>query len=162
MDANIKNNIAISISHVHIANYLVIKMLYHAAFVTTTEAKLFMIKYSINQACTKENISKIIIITNSTHAAKKIFDTSSHSYQCHAVAILSKFCHFFTNNQNNLIEFWEYPSWLNWNLHKVVNRNSKSFNPLLVYLCKMSWDYCKKIKCDDVINNWKNDLPSLR
>ena len=110
MDANIKNNIAISISHVHIANYLVIKMLYHAAFVTTTEAKLFMIKYSINQACTKENISKIIIITNSTHAAKKIFDTLSHSYQCHAVAILSKFCHFFTNNQNNLIEFWEYPS----------------------------------------------------
>ena len=65
MDASIKNNIATSISHVHITNCLVIKMLHHTAFITTTEAELFMIRYGINQACTKENVSKIIIVTSS-------------------------------------------------------------------------------------------------
>ena len=110
MDTSIKNNITTSISYVHIANHPVIKILYHVAFITTTEAKLFIIRYSINQVCTKENISKIIVVTDSIHAAKKIFDTLSHPYQCHAVAILSKFCYFFTNNQNNLIEFWKCPS----------------------------------------------------
>ena len=100
MDTSIKNNIATSILHVHIANHPVIKMLHHAAFVTTTEAK----------PCTKENISKIIVVTDSIYVAKKIFNTLSHPYQCHAVAILSKFCYFFTNNQNNLIEFWECSS----------------------------------------------------
>ena len=65
MDASIKNDIATSISHVHITNCLVIKMLHHTAFITTTEAELFVIRYGINQACTKENVSKIIIVTSS-------------------------------------------------------------------------------------------------
>ena len=80
MDASIKNNIATSILHVHIANCSLIKTLHHAAFIMTTEAKLFAIRYSINQACTKENVSKIIIVTNSIHVAKKIFNTLLHSY----------------------------------------------------------------------------------
>ena len=112
-DASIKNNITTSILHMHIANYPIIKMLHHVAFITTTEAKLFMIRCSINQACTKENVFKIIIVTDSIHVAKKIFNTLSHPYQGHTVAILSKLCHFFANNQNNSIEFWECPSQLN-------------------------------------------------
>ena len=161
MDASIKNDIATSILHVHIANCPLIKMLYHMAFVTTTEAKLFVIKYGINQACTKENVSKIIVVTDSIHVAKKIFNTLLHPYQGHTVAILSKLCHFFANNQNNSIEFWECSSWLNWNLHKVVDRNSKSFNPLPVYPYKMLWGYCKKIECDNIINNWKMIFQAL-
>jgi len=104
-DTSIKNDIATSISHVHIANHPVIKTLHHIAFVTTTEAKLFAIRYGINQACTKENVFKIIIVTDSIHVAKKIFNTSSHSYQSHVVVILSKLRHLFANNQNSLIEF---------------------------------------------------------
>jgi len=110
MDASIKNDIATFISHMHITNHLVIKTLHHVTFVTTTEAKLFMIRCGINQIYTKENISKIIVVTDSIHMAKKIFNTLSHSYKCYAVAILSKLCHFFANNQNNSIEFWECPS----------------------------------------------------
>ena len=110
LDASIKNDIATSISHMHIANHLLIKTLHHAAFVTTTEAELFIIRYSINQACSNENVSKIIIITNSIYVAKKIFNTVLHSYQGHAVAILSELHQFFTNNQNNSIEFWKCPS----------------------------------------------------
>ena len=79
-DASIKNNIAISISHVHIANQPLTKTVYHAVFITSTEAELFTIRYSINQACSKDNVSKIIIITDSIHAAKIIFDSKSHLY----------------------------------------------------------------------------------
>ena len=110
MNAGIKNDIATSILHMYLANHPLTKTVHHAAFVTSTEAKLFAIRCGINQACIKENMSKIIIITNSIHVAKKIFDTMSHSYQSHAVAILSELCHFFASNQYNSIEFWECPS----------------------------------------------------
>jgi len=106
-DASIKNNIATSISHMHIANQLLIKMLHHAILVTTTEAELFAIGCGINQACSKDNISKIIVITNSIHVAKKIFNTMSYPYQGQAVTILSNLRQFFTRNQSNSIEFWK-------------------------------------------------------
>jgi len=88
-NASIKNNIATSILHTHIADSPLIKTLHHTVFVTSTEAKLFAIRCSINQASNKKDISKIIIITNSIHAAKKIFDPSSHPFQASTVAILS-------------------------------------------------------------------------
>ncbi len=80
IDASIKNNIATFISHVYIANQPLIKTLHHAVFIMTTEVELFMIRCGINQACSKENISKIIVVTNSIYVAKKIFNTMSHSY----------------------------------------------------------------------------------
>jgi len=104
-DASIKNDIATSISHVHLTNHPVTKMLYHVAFVTSTEAELFAIRCGINQAYIKENVSKIIVITDSIHAAKKIFDASSHPYQSHVVAILSELHRFFAIKQSNSIEF---------------------------------------------------------
>ena len=70
-DASIKNNITTSISHVHIANQLLIKILHYAILVTTIEAELFVIRCGINQACSKDNISKIIVVTDSIYAAKK-------------------------------------------------------------------------------------------
>jgi len=109
-DASIKNNIAIFISHMHTFNSPLIKTLHHAVFVTSTKAELFTIRCGINQASNQEDISKIIIITNSIHVAKKIFDLSPHPYQIHAVAILNELCKFFIRNQNNLIEFWKCPS----------------------------------------------------
>ena len=97
-DASIKNNIAIFILHIYIANSLLIKTLYHMAFVTSIEAELFVIRCGINQAYIKENVFKIIMVTNSIHAVKKIFDSSSYPYQVHTVAILSDLCCFFTSN----------------------------------------------------------------
>ena len=89
-DASIKNDIATSISHIHSANQPLVKTAHHASFVTTTEAELFAIRCGINQACSFNNISKIIVVTNSIHAAKKIFNCGSHSYQIHLAAILSE------------------------------------------------------------------------
>ena len=89
-DASIKNDIATSISHIHQANHPLIKTVHHAAFVTSLEAELFAIRCGINQACNKEDVSKIFVITNSIHAAKNIFNSSPHPYQLHSMAILSE------------------------------------------------------------------------
>ena len=138
MDASIKNDIATSILHIHTFNSPLIKTLHHTVFVTSTEAELFAIRCGINQASNCEDISKIIIVTNSIYAAKKIFDPSLHPYQIHMVAILNELCKFFIRNQNNSIEFWECSSRLNLTLYKAVNKDSKAFNLSPVFLCKMS------------------------
>jgi len=161
MDASIKNNVATSILHMHISNHPFIKTLHHAAFVTSAEAELFAIRCGINQALSKENISKIIVFIDSIHVAKKIFDLSSHPLQIHAVAILNELWQFFSRDSNNSIEFWECPSCLNWHLHKAVDLETKASNPTPVYPCKMSWDYSKKTKCDDILNNWKMTFQAL-
>ena len=154
-NASIKNNIATSISHIHICDQPLVKMVHHAAFVTSTEVKLFAIRCSINQACNKNNISKVIVITDSIHAAKKIFNTKSHPYQIHTSVILNKLRQFFMRCQDNHIEFWECPSRLRWNLHKIVDKDSKSFKPTPILPNKTSWDYCKKVDSDDIINQWR-------
>ena len=60
------------------------------------EVELFAIRCGINQACIKENVSKIIIITNSIHAVKRVFDSKLHPFQSHTMAILSELRHFLT------------------------------------------------------------------
>ena len=93
-DASIKNDIATLVSHIHICNHPLIKIVHYVAFITSTEVELFAMRYGISQACSKENISKIIVITDSIHVAKKIFDDKTHPYQIHTIAILSKFWQF--------------------------------------------------------------------
>ena len=101
-DASIKNDIATSISHVHIANRPLTKTVHHATFMTSTEVELFAIRCSINQA-----ISKIIVITDSIHTMKIFFDNSSHLFQRYSTAILSELQSFFISNSDNSIKFWE-------------------------------------------------------
>ena len=154
-DASIKNDIATSISHIHLANCSLIKTVHHASFVTSTEAKLFAIRCSINQACSIGNISKIVVITNSIHVAKKIFDYGSHPFQIHSAAILSELRTFFSSNNSNSIEFWECPSKLKWIFHYDIDRDSKAFSVTPSYLTKLSWDFCKKSDCDELSKLWK-------
>jgi len=87
-DTSIKNNTATSIIHIYIHNRSVVKTLYHAVNINSTKAELFAIRCGINQATNFIEISKIIVITNSIHAAKKIFDLSSHPFQTHSASIL--------------------------------------------------------------------------
>ena len=89
-DASIKNNITTFILYIYLANHPLVKIVHHVAFVTSTEAELFAIRCSINQACIKENVFKIIVVTNSIHAAKKIFDSKLYPFQSHTMAIISK------------------------------------------------------------------------
>ena len=74
-DASIKNNVATSISHIHVHDKLLIKTIYHVVNITITEAKLFTIRCSINQAINIKDISKVIVITDSLHAVKILLTT---------------------------------------------------------------------------------------
>ena len=154
-DASIKNDITTSILHVHVVNYLITKTVHHAAFVTSTEAELFAIRCGINQACSNKAINKIIVVTDSIHTAKKIFDSSSHPFQCHLALILSELQSFFISSPDNSIKFWKCLSCLRWKFHHNVDKDSKSFNPIPIFPCKISWDYCKKSDSDDIIKQWK-------
>jgi len=90
IDASVKNNITTSISHTHTYNNPITKTLYHVVYITSTEAELFAIRCGINQASNHNDISKIIVITNSIYTAKNIFNPSLHPFQAYSVAILSE------------------------------------------------------------------------
>ena len=135
-NASIKNNIATSIVYIHIHNKPVIKTLHHAVNITSIEAKLFTIRCGINQATNLPSIKKIIIIMDSIHVARGIFDSSSHPFQIHAVSISDELRKFFVKNCDNSIKFWECPSHCEWSLHKVVNKETKKFCPHPYYPCK--------------------------
>ena len=137
-DTSIKNNIATSISYIHSYNRLIIKMIYYAVHIISTEAELFAIRCGINQALNLDNVSKVIVITDSIHMARKIFELSIHPYQVQSAAILSDLCKFFICHENNSIEFWECPSCLKWHFHNEVDKETKTFNPILLFPCKIS------------------------
>jgi len=109
-NASIKNNVTISITHIHIHNRSVIKTVHHVVNVTNTEAKLFAIRYGINQATNIHGISKIVVITDSIHSAQKIFNASHHLFQIHFASVLKELRKFIVQNHDNSIKFWECPS----------------------------------------------------
>ena len=106
-DVSIKNNVTISITHIHIFDKPLIKTIHHAVHVTSTEVELFAIRCGINQSLSVNNLSKIVVITDSIHTVKKIFDPSVHLYQSQLVAILSDLHKFFNHCETNFIKFWE-------------------------------------------------------
>jgi len=73
--------------------------------VTAIEAELFTIRCGINQATNLNGINKIIVITDSIHTVKKIFDLLLHSFQIYAASISDELRKFFVKNCNNSIEF---------------------------------------------------------
>ena len=79
-DASVKSNIATSIAYIHIHNKPIIKTLHYAINVMSTEAELFAIRYSVNQATHLNDISKIIVVMDSIYTTKKIFDLSSYPF----------------------------------------------------------------------------------
>jgi len=104
----------------------------------STEAKLFTIRYSVNQATNSSGIFKVIVVMDLIHAARKIFNMSLHPFQIHIAAILRELYLFFSYSQDNSIKFWKCPSRYNWSLHKVVNKETKLFNPIPLFFYKLS------------------------
>ena len=154
-DTSIKNNVATSIAHIHTHDKPLIKTIHHAVNITSTEAELFATRCGINQAMCINNISKIIVITDSIHMVKRIFDPSIHLFQVQSAAVLFDLRYFFNCHANNSIEFWECPSCLKWHLHNEVDKETKMFKPLPLYPCKNSWNFSKKYKSDNILNAWK-------
>jgi len=86
------------------------KTIHHAINIMFMKAELFAIRCSINQATQLQGLNKIIIVTDSIHSAKKIFDYSLYSHQFHSAAISYELQEFFSINNTNTIEFWKSPS----------------------------------------------------
>ena len=154
IDVSIKNQVATLISHVHIYDRLVIKTIHHIVNIMSTEAKLFVIRYGINQAIYLPNVKYIFVITDSIHTAKRIFDSLSHPYQIHLVAISSKLREFFQKDSNNSIEFWDCPN-DKWSLYNIVDKETKKFNLTPIFPYKSSWDLSRKNKYNTILNDWK-------
>ena len=110
-DVSIKNNVATSIAYIHTHDKPLIKTIHHAVNITSIEAELFTIRCGINQATHIDSIFKIIVVTDSIHVVKRIFNPSVHLFQVQSAAILSDLCYFFNCHTNNSIKFWECPSY---------------------------------------------------
>jgi len=119
LDAGIKNNIATSITHVHICDKPIVKIVHHVVNITSTEAKLFTIRCGINQTTNLLGILKIIVITDSIHAARLTFNSFVHFSQVYLAVISKELRKFFITNNDNLIKFWECSSHCNWPLFKL-------------------------------------------
>jgi len=79
----------------------------------------------------------------------------NNPYQKHVVSILKELCSFFLHHPDNCIEFWECPSRSKWHLHKAVDSETKSFRPTPLYPSKLSWDFSRKLECNDLTNRWE-------
>jgi len=145
----------------HTFNNPIIKTVHHVVHVIGTEAELFAIRCSINQALKFDNVLKVIVITNSIHAVKKIFEPTVHPYQVQSVTILSNLHKFFRCHKNNSIKFWECPSCLKWHLYNKVNKESKTFNLIPLVPSKISWDFSRKSKSNDILKVWKMTFQAL-
>ena len=124
-NTSIKNNIATSISYIYVHDKPVIKMIYHAVNITTTKAELFTIRCGINQVTTLFSISNIIVLMDSIHVARRIFDSLSHSSQLYTATISAELRIFFSKNHDNSIKFWKCSSCCKWPLYKIVNKETK-------------------------------------
>jgi len=80
-DTSVKNNIATSIAYIHTFDKSLIKTIYYTVYITSTEVEPFVIRCGINQSLSLDNISKIIVITDTFHAVKKIFNPLVYPYQ---------------------------------------------------------------------------------
>ena len=95
------------LAHVHLHSNPIKKTIHHAVNVTSTKAKQFIIRYSINQAI---QIPNITYITDTMYVVYCIFNSSVHFYQHQSIAILKELREFFNKNSLNSIEFWNYSS----------------------------------------------------
>ena len=134
-NASIKNNITTSIVYIHSGPNIIAKTIHHAVNVTLTETELFAIRYKINQVI---NILHIIVITDTIHLLRYIFNSLSHPYQLQSIVITQDLGNFFEKNTYNSIKFWDCPNNAKWIHYSVVDKETKRYNLKLIFLCKSS------------------------
>jgi len=96
-----------------------------------------------------------VVITDSLHIARKIFDSSTHPYQIHSAAISSELREFFSKDSQNYIKFWDCLSKQQWALHQMVDKETKNIVSIPSFPCKSSWNFCKKSECKLILSQWK-------
>jgi len=77
---SIKNNVTISISHIHSNFNGIKKTIYHTINITLTQSELFAIRCGINQTVQISEAFHIIVITNAIHLVRHIFNSTTYHY----------------------------------------------------------------------------------
>jgi len=122
---------------------------------TSTRAKLFAIRCRINQAVQISDISHIMVITDTIHLVRYIFDLTTHPYPIQLIAIVQDLRVFFNKHANILIDFWNCSNNTKCSYYISVDKNTKKFNLTPILLYKELWDFSKKEECDNIIRNWQ-------
>ena len=122
----------------------------------TTKVELFAIWYGISYAVSISNTYTINIVTDSIHAAMRIFDYSYYPYQYHTISILKDIHSFILYYLDYHIIFWDCSSKVEWLPHLRADTDSKQQVPSFYYFpCKTSWDFCHKEEYNSLVNLWK-------
>ena len=103
---SIKNNIATLVSYIWREHEIIVRTVHYTMNVLSIEAELFAIRYDISQTSQMQDVSHIVIITDTIYTTKYIFDMFIHSYQLQSIAISSNLRKFFNKSNSNSISFW--------------------------------------------------------
>ena len=106
-NVSIKNQVVTLIAYIYVHNNLAIKTLHHVVNIRSTEAELFAIRCSINQATQLADINCIVVIIDLLHTTKWIFDLLVYTYQIYLAIISRELREFFIRDQQNSIKFWK-------------------------------------------------------
>ena len=139
------------ISHIRRNQDIIVKNVYHTINVTSTKAKLFAIRYSINCVTQIQDVKHIIIITDAIHAIKHIFDISIHPYQLYSITISKDLRDFFNKNSNSSILFQNCFSSNKQSFHLLVDKELKCLKMNFVLPSKLSWEFSRKEECNSII-----------
>lgn len=80
LGTSIKNNVTTSIAHIYSFNNLLKKILYYVINNTSTETKLFVLRYRLDQVVQILDFSHIIVIIDVLYVAQKIFNMTLYPY----------------------------------------------------------------------------------
>ena len=100
-----------------------------------------------------------IVITNSIHTTKRIFDLSIYPYQTQIAFISKEIRYFFESNHCNSMEFWNCPSQDKWLLH---DKKTKNFNLTPLFPCKSSQEFSWKKQMQESSKQVENKVSSFK
>ena len=154
-DGGVKKDATTAITHIWQSNSITKHISLHATKVTSTEAEIMAIRLGLNHAIYHEHIENITVITDSIHAARKIFDSSNHPYWSITAPIAKEIHTFLAKSPSRSINVWHCPTNSNWKQHSDVDKDVKASHISPILPSKESWDYSKKEECDNLSNYWK-------
>jgi len=100
----------------------------------------------------EENVHNIIVITNSTAAAKKVFESKTDPLQNMFIPVTLAINSFFKKDGRNKIQFWFCPSKAKWPKYKLVDDQVKADNYAPIFSSKELHLFNKKKEYDNILS----------
>jgi len=124
---------------------------------TALDAELFAIRLGVVKA-TSFDVKRIIIITDSLTAARRVVDISVYSGQAHSLAIVQALRGFFTNRPDRSIHFWDCPSKAQWSLHFLAHEDATSTKIAAGHYPATSLDALQSKSAAACLDTWRTSF----